>query len=73
MTTDCSLLLVVAAMNIGVKSTGPGVEGELSLFLADVGRYFLMVPLGALLVAEAVLATLPPWTQARSRSASSAA
>ncbi|MGH3430469.1 MAG: hypothetical protein ACRDQZ_23355, partial [Mycobacteriales bacterium] len=54
-----ALLLVVAAMNIGVKSTGPGIEGELSVFLADVGRYFLMVPLGALLVAEVVLRPRP--------------
>jgi len=54
-----ALLLVVAAMNIGVKSTGPGIEGALSVFLADVGWYFLMIPLGVLLVAEAVLQPRP--------------
>ncbi len=47
------LALVVAAVNVAIEIAAPGKTTVLTDFLGQVGRYFLMVPLAALLVLEA--------------------
>ncbi|MCL4290999.1 MAG: hypothetical protein KJ051_12095 [Thermoleophilia bacterium] len=48
-----ALLLVVAAVNVAVEIAAPGKTTVLADFLGQVGRYFLIVPLAALLVLAA--------------------
>ncbi len=47
-----ALLLVIAAVNVAVEISAPGKTTILADFLGQVGRYFLVVPMAALLVLE---------------------
>jgi len=45
------LLLLVAMFRVGAGQLAPGLTGQLDAFLGDLGRTYLMVPVGAVLLA----------------------